>query len=652
MALIFSSASLDQCLQKASNQLSISKESIKYIIKKEEKRFFKRKIEIEVLLDETENDINIDKNEIIELSKQGTDEEAFGARVEDGKIIIKDFEKSNDIITIKSCEGVDLFINDQKCGNITPVTVNDKIEYKFEEVDAIRNANIYITKDNMEAYITIKSIPKYEYRLIDQGYCKNLTLIKEVTNEIHVPQYSVSELKEILSAKGIKYGIIEEELRKVCNENEVNNVLVAKGLPVQNDISEEIRVLFKESDELVKYNDLEEKIDYRNRYLIAHAKAGDIIGEKIPGKIGKDGTDIFGSPIKKELASKLTFKIGSGCKLEDDKIIATIEGKPCFRAGIFSVNKLYKVDDVNLQTGNINFVGNIEVGGNVCESMEVISGNEVFVVKNVDTAKIKAAGQIVIGGNVIKSTIITGCENIERKKYLDNLLKYKKNIIDLIFFGKQIKASNLLDKKSDGEIIKILIENKFKALSKLSKEIFNYNLSEGFHEFDMTAFIINKLIGMGPLKIKGFVELEDFEETLEHEIETMELLEVIPADIYVQYVQGSTIESSGSVYVQGKGQYNSNIKSLNNIEFTNENAVCRGGVLTAGSEIKIKTVGSEAGIITVLKVPAKGRITADVAYNNTVFCFGEKKIVLDVSSKNIEAYVDEFDEITIDKFIL
>ncbi|NOV91275.1 FapA family protein [Clostridium saccharobutylicum] len=168
----------------------------------------------------------------------------------------------------------------------------------------------------------------------------------------------------------------------------------------------------------------------------------------------------------------------------------------------------------------------------------------------------------------------------------------------------------------------------------------------------MTAFIINKLIGMGPLKIKGFVELEDFEETLEHEIETMELLEVIPADIYVQYVQGSTIESSGSVYVQGKGQYNSNIKSLNNIEFTNENAVCRGGVLTAGSEIKIKTVGSEAGIITVLKVPAKGRITADVAYNNTVFCFGEKKIVLDVSSKNIEAYVDEFDEITIDKFIL
>lgn len=42
----------------------------------------------------------------------------------------------------------------------------------------------------------------------------------------------------------------------------------------------------------------------------------------------------------------------------------------------------------------------------------------------------------MIGGNLIKLIIIIGCENVERKKYLDNLLKYKKIIIDLIFYGK------------------------------------------------------------------------------------------------------------------------------------------------------------------------------------------------------------------------
>lgn len=49
----------------------------------------------------------------------------------------------------------------------------------------------------------------------------------------------------------------------------------------------------------------------------------------------------------------------------------------------------------------------------------------------------------------------------------------------------------------------------------------------------MIIFIINKLIGMGLLKIKGFVELEDFKEILEYEIEIMEFLEVILVDIYV-----------------------------------------------------------------------------------------------------------------------
>lgn len=111
----------------------------------------------------------------------------------------------------------------------------------------------------MEAYITIKSIPKYQYRLIDQGYCRNLILKKEVASEKYLQQYNLPELKEILSKHNIRYGIIEEELERICNKNEVDNVLIAKGQPVQDDISEEVKVLFKESDQVVEYKDSEEK---------------------------------------------------------------------------------------------------------------------------------------------------------------------------------------------------------------------------------------------------------------------------------------------------------------------------------------------------------------------------------------------------------
>ncbi len=55
---------------------------------------------------------------------------------------------------------------------------------------------------------------------------------------------------------------------------------------------------------------------------------------------------------------------------------------------------------------------------------------------------------------------------------------------------------------------------------------------------------------------------------------------------------------------------------------------------------------------TILKVPKDGVITADIAYSNTVFCIGEKQIMLDVSSKNVKAYMDKMGDIEIDKLLL
>ena len=84
--------------------------------------------------------------------------------------------------------------------------------------------------------------------------------------------------------------------------------------------------------------------------------------------MGSDGQDILGTPIKRKTSKKVALKIGEGCKLENNNIIATTEGKPAFKANTFTVNKLYKVDQVDLKSGNIDFVGNVEVVGAVEEA--------------------------------------------------------------------------------------------------------------------------------------------------------------------------------------------------------------------------------------------------------------------------------------------
>lgn len=648
----FSGTSLEECIEKASFKLNISKETLKYRVTKEEKGFFKKKFEIEILNDNLNTEIKLEEKEIIEIEEEIEIKEAFGAKVENGKIIITESENNDEIITIKSCSGVNLFVNGEESDLITIVTGKDKIEYKFDEIEPIRNVNISITTDKMEAYITIESSSKHIYKLVDQEYHKNLTLIKKKVSEEYPTKYSTSELKELLQSKGIRYGIIEDELNNACNEYQVNNKVIAKGLPVQNDIADEIQTLFKDSEELIKHTDVEQKVDYRNRYSFSNVKIGDVIAKIIPGKPGVDGIDVLGLPIKRKTAKKFVVKTGEGCKLENNNIIATTEGKPALKGTMITVNKLYQVDQVDLKSGNIDFVGNVDVIGAISEGMEVKAGNDLHVGKNVETAVVRSSGEITINGNVLNSTVTAGSENVERRQYLDNLISFKSVLNQISSSAEQIKENNLLGMKEYGEIIKILIENKFKLLPKLSRSILNYNMSQGIQQSDITTFIINKLLGLGPLKIKKIIELEQFMETVEEEMEEMQNSVVVPANVYLAYAQGAEIESSGSIFITGKGQYNSNITALNNIEFTGDHAVSRGGTLCAGYEIKLKSVGSTAGVNTILKVPKTGRIMADIAYNNTIFCFGERQVMLEESAKNVEVYIDRTGEITIDKFNL
>lgn len=652
MSLKFSAASLEECIEKASFELNIPKENLKYMVTKQEKRFFKKIVEIEII--EGKND-NISQDGEEKVEKKGYKQEnlqLFGAKVEDGKIIVTDSPNQDEIITIKTCPGVNLYINGQIAEQITPVSSKDKIEYKFDNLESTRNLEIEITNDKMEAYINLRSIPARIYKLVNQEYHKNLTLEKKKVEDKYPSKYNEHEIQELLKSKGIRSGIIKEAIEEVCEKHNVENLLIAKGVPAQDDISDEIQVLFKEHEEVKEAEDTNNKVDYRKRFLIANVKSGDIIGKIISGATGSDGQDIFGTQMKRKMSKRVVVKIGEGCRLENNNIIATSEGKPAFKSNTFSINKLYKVDQVDLKSGNIDFVGNVEVTGAVLEGMEVKAGNELHIGKSVESAKIKSSGEIVINGNVIHSKVTAGSENVERRKYLENLINFKSIIDDLKSSTEQVKINKLLGERKDGEIIKILIENKFKILPNLSRSILNYNMSQGIQHSDLVTFIINKLIGLGPLRIENYNELNEFEQLLMEEIEEMEELIVIPADIYIGYAQGTDIEASGSVYITGKGQYICNITALNKIEFTNEKAVCRGGTLYAGSEIRLKTVGSDAGVATVLKVSKKGRIFANIAYYNTIFCFGEKQVTLEVSAKNVEAYVDKDGDITIDKFVL
>ena len=640
MNLIFSAGSIDECLEKASEKLNIAKDKLEYNVLKEERRFFKKKITIEV------------KNEI---KHKITNEEniEYGAKVEDGKIIVKSFKDESKCISIKSCDGVNLFYNGNRTESIENAKESDIIECTIEESpNPSRLIEISVSEDKMEAYITIKSIPQKIYILKDCGLSENLVLNKTLSEKKYAAKCTYDDIKDALKDKKITYGILEDTIRNVCNEDEVKNVLIAKGVQAIDDTPEKMDILFKDLDQVEERGDTEVKIDYRNRFMLATVHSGQEIAKITPSIKGKDGKDVYGNDVKHKESFAIKFKIGQGCKYENNKVISTIEGKPYFKSNTFNVHQVYQVEEVNLSTGNINFVADVEVAKTVEEGMEIVSGNTVLVGKNVESAKITASSDVTINGNAINSTIIAGQNSMNKKKYLLSLNNVKNIVAELYSAVIQVSNNSILEGRKPGELIKILIENKYKGLVTLCEEILKECELQGIKDSPITSFIKKKIIGFGPLNIKGEEELLDFIDFLNEEAEELETFEVDEANIRVKYIQSSKLETIGSVFIEGKGQYTSEITALNSIEFLQENSVCRGGILSAGKEIKLKTVGSEAGVNTILKVAKDGVITADIAYNNTTFCFGEKQLILDVSSRNVKAYVDDMGDIVIDKLLL
>lgn len=655
MGMQFSGSSVEECIKKACKQYNVKENNLKYKITKDEKHLFKHKVEIEVI----EEIIQAHQNRNVEVStekEKDMDKGSFinaGARVKNGIIEVKDFPDDVSIITIEPCEGVILYVNGDKCSFKTPVSENDKIEYEFLQNDGSREVNIGITTDKLQAYVSIKYSPQNEYELADCEFTKELKLKVHKKGEKLPPKYETNELKQLLYDKGIRSGILEDELKKVCEtEENVTEHIIAKGVPAVDDIPDQIKLYFSDTNELVDYDTNDIKVDYRYRYMISNVKSGDVIAELIPGKQGKNGMSVLGIEIKRKPSKNIVLKAGKNCVLKGNKIIASVEGKPSIKGSVVSVNQVYRCEEVDLKSGNIDFVGNVEISKSVDEGMEVIAGQEVIVGKNVESACIKSGGQVTVSGNVISSTVISGADNVEIKIHKDNLIEYMEYINQMAASAEQLKDHNMFEQSRYGEIIKLLIENKFKNIPNLSKKILKYNSENDEQNSDISRFILNKMTGLGPLKIKNNEELYEIVHKIQEEIENLEVCAPNSADISISYAQGSTIEASGNVFITGKGQYTSNITALNNIEFTSEKAVCRGGILTAGNEIRLKTVGSVAGVNTILKVPKNGKITADIAYSNTTFCFGEKQMLLEASSKEVNAYVDKTGEIIIDKFVL
>ena len=410
MEYIYEGKTKKECLEKASKELGISEDKIKYTIKEESKSLFSKKCKISVEYDEVQKDDNKSATNDME-DKKNTKEKGEEVKTTSSEIILDE----NDINEYELYFDVDIniLVNGKKVINGTKVTSKDKITFSTEKIKAERSINIEVEPNKVT--VTTKYLPEY----IAKIYCRkingnNLRVKKKMEEGRKPPLYTRDQILKLLEKKGVKFGIKKDALNKVTKEYNVSDLVIAEGRPVIDDEDDTLKLLFDKPKKRINDNS-KETIDYRNSTFIANVCAGDEIAQIIIGKGGQNGVDVFGNETPRKVKKTLDIKPGQGVKIEGNSFYSLIDGQPNIKGGMLHVHKvLQNPGDVDLKSGNIKFSGDVTINGSVKEGMTVECGNTLEISGSVEQATIKSQGETKIQGSIIGSEIIVGAKNLEK----------------------------------------------------------------------------------------------------------------------------------------------------------------------------------------------------------------------------------------------
>ncbi|MGB4440260.1 MAG: FapA family protein, partial [Sedimentibacter sp.] len=139
-------------------------------------------------------------------------------------------------------------------------------------------------------------------------------------------------------------------------------------------------------------------IDFRNLNKIINVNKDDILCHIIPVQEGIDGIDVYGKIIRYKPGKTVAFNNGNNTYISEDglKLLSSTDGSVELVNNKVYVESIYRVDNVDNETGNIDFVGSVVVIGDVKEGFSITAKGDIKIKGMVEGAYIKSEGNVVI----------------------------------------------------------------------------------------------------------------------------------------------------------------------------------------------------------------------------------------------------------------
>lgn len=226
--------------------------------------------------------------------------------------------------------------------------------------------------------------------------------------EAFSPTISIGQIKELLATRNILHGIVEnnEIQHFIDSENYYKKAFkVAQGNAPAVSQGATVKYLFPRHK--LKAGTIREDgtIDFRERGEIPQVEKGAVLAVKKNVVKGKAGKNIFNDLV---LPPKdIRLKAGRGAYLSEDRlqVIAAVSGHPKIsRDGVIFVYENYVIQgDVDFETGNIDYQGDVIVKGCVQNGFKV-KGNNIKA-ESTDGAILVAEGNVTVTQGITESNI-------------------------------------------------------------------------------------------------------------------------------------------------------------------------------------------------------------------------------------------------------
>lgn len=140
-------------------------------------------------------------------------------------------------------------------------------------------------------------------------------------------------------------------------------------------------------------------IDFYNLQKFSQVPAGEhLVSVQFPTQ-GMNGYDIHGHLLEGKPGKPVNLEPGEGIRVENDgkDWFSMLAGRYRFENDVLSVSEVLEIDgDVDFSVGNIDFRGDVVIGGSVLDDFKVKASGSITVVGAVEAAEISAGKDVEI----------------------------------------------------------------------------------------------------------------------------------------------------------------------------------------------------------------------------------------------------------------